>query len=75
MVYLNGHSMGLQPKLTEVKVMEVLDQWKVERDIISIFRNHWFPLQDRLYSMFTELIGAASTEEVCLGSSLTVNFH
>jgi kynureninase len=67
--------MGLQPKLTEIKVMEVLTQWKKEKDIMSLFKNHWFPLEEKLYKMFIGLVGAASTEEVCLGSSLTVNFH
>lgn len=47
--YLNGHSMGLQPKLTEVKVMEVLNQWEKERDVMNLFRHHWIPLQDKLY--------------------------
>ena len=28
-VYLSGHSMGLQPKNTEKKINEVIQQWKI----------------------------------------------
>ncbi len=42
---------------------------------MTLFRNYWFPLEERLLHQFTKIVGAASTEEICLVSSLTVNLH
>jgi hypothetical protein len=36
-VYLSGHSMGLQPKLTEIKVAEITKQWKIQKDVMTLF--------------------------------------
>lgn len=42
---------------------------------MTLFSNYWFPVEERLLKQFTKIVGAASTEELCLVSSLTVNLH
>lgn len=42
---------------------------------MTLFRNYWFPQEERLLQQFTKIVGAASSSEICLVSSLTVNLH
>ena len=67
--------MGLQPKATEAYVVDALERWKHERDVLTLFKDFWFPLEDRIHLQLAKLLGAASTQELCLVSSLTVNLH
>lgn len=42
---------------------------------MTLFRNYWFPLEERLLQQITKIVGAVSAQEICLVSSLTVNLH
>ena len=42
---------------------------------MTLFRNYWFPQEERLLQQFTKIVGASSSSEICLVSSLTVNLH
>ena len=42
---------------------------------MTLFRNYWFPQEDRLLQQFTKIVGAVSPQELCLVSTLTVNLH
>jgi kynureninase len=47
-VYLSGHSMGLQPRATEAYMVDALERWKHERDVLTLFRDFWFPMEDKI---------------------------
>ena len=67
--------MGMQPKLAEERVNDVIQQWKIQKDVMTLFKNYWFPSEDRILIQLTKLVGAASTEEICLVGSLTASLH
>jgi kynureninase len=75
LVYLCGHSLGLQPRAARERVMEELDEW-AQRAVEGHehARRPWVPYHENLRSGLAELAGARLSEVVAM-NSLTVNLH
>ena len=74
-IYLTGNSLGLQPKSTRSAVLEVLDDWE-QFGIEGHFKakRPWMPYHEFLTETMAQLVGASSSEVVVM-NSLTVNLH
>jgi kynureninase len=75
MVYLCGHSLGLQAKSTAQYVEEELADWRR----LGVLGHHeakrpWIGYHERLAAPLADLVGASATEVVAM-NSLTVNLH
>jgi kynureninase len=75
LVYLAGHSLGLQAKAAQGYVEEELADWRR----LGVLGHHlakrpWITYHERLAAPLAELVGAAETEVVAM-NSLTVNLH
>src|SRR5882672_11867696 len=75
MVYLAGHSLGLQAKSTAQYVEEELADWRR----LGVLGHHeakrpWIGYHERLAAPLADLVGASETEVVAM-NSLTVNLH
>lgn len=75
LVYLCGHSLGLQPRAARELVVEELDEW-AQRAVEGHehARRPWIPYHENLRNGLTELTGARPGEVVAM-NSLTVNLH
>ncbi len=75
LVYLCGHSLGLQPLSARQRVNEELDDW-AELGVLGheSARRAWIPYHELLNSGLEALAGARSGEVVAM-NSLTVNLH
>ena len=74
-IYLNGNSLGLQPKATQDYVLRELEDWAtfgVEGHFHA--RMPWFSYQDFLTEQIASLLGAKPVEVVAM-NSLTTNLH
>jgi kynureninase len=75
MVYLAGHSLGLQAKTTAHYVDQELSDW---RRLAVLGHHHakrpWIGYHELLTAQLAELVGAGETEVVAM-NSLTVNLH
>jgi kynureninase len=74
-VYLAGHSLGLQAKSTARYVEEELADWRR----LGVLGHHeakrpWIGYHEAVTAPLAELVGAGSTEVVAM-NSLTVNLH
>ena len=75
LVYLTGHSLGLQPKSVRAAVELELDEWAkygVEGHFHST--NPWYSYHELLTPPMADLVGAKESEVVCM-NSLTTNIH
>jgi kynureninase len=75
LVYLCGHSLGLQPLIAAEYVEEVLSDWRalaVEAHVVA--RHPWVSFHERLTAPMARLVGARDAEVVAM-NSLTVNLH
>ena len=75
LVYLCGHSLGLQPRLAESCIREILDDWGtlgVEGHFAG--RQPWVAYHERLAPPLARLVGAQDDEVVAM-NTLTVNLH
>ncbi len=75
MVYLCGHSLGLQTKSTQEYVAQELSDWQR----LAVLGHHtahrpWIGYHERAAAALAELVGAGETEVVAM-NSLTVNLH
>jgi kynureninase len=75
MVYLCGHSLGLQPKSTAEYVAQELTDWQR----LAVLGHHaakrpWISYHERAAAGLAALVGAGETEVVAM-NSLTVNLH
>ncbi len=75
LIYLCGHSLGLQAKSTEAYVAQELADWQR----LGVLGHHeaarpWIPYHERAAHGLAALVGAAETEVVAM-NSLTVNLH
>jgi len=75
MVYLAGHSLGLQPKSTAGYVEEELADWRR----LGVLGHHgakrpWIGYHEGIAAPLADLVGALDTEVVAM-NSLTVNLH
>ncbi len=75
LVYLCGHSLGLQPLAARQRINEELDDWATlgVRGHESA-RRAWIPYHEHLTAGLVALTGAQSGEVVAM-NSLTVNLH
>jgi kynureninase len=75
LVYLCGHSLGLQPLAARELVIAELDEW-AQRAVEGHehARRPWVPYHENLRSGLAELTGARPGEVVAM-NSLTVNLH
>jgi len=75
LIYLCGHSLGLQAKTVERYIAEELGDWR-EQAVHGHWAagRPWISYHDRLSAPLAELVGASSTEVVAM-NSLTVNLH
>jgi kynureninase len=75
MVYLCGHSLGLQTKSTQEYVAQELSDWRR----LAVLGHHtarrpWIGYHEQAAAALAELVGAGETEVVAM-NSLTVNLH
>jgi kynureninase len=75
LVYLCGHSLGLQPHAARELVIEELDEW-AQRAVEGHehARRPWVPYHENLSQGLARLTGASAAEVVAM-NSLTVNLH
>ncbi len=75
LVYLCGHSLGLQPLAARRRVNEELDDWAaLGVRAHESARRAWIPYHENLRSGLAALTGARTGEVVAM-NSLTVNLH
>ncbi|HET7756250.1 MAG TPA: kynureninase [Steroidobacteraceae bacterium] len=75
LVYLAGHSLGLEPLAARTLVLEELDEW-AQRGVEAHehARRPWVPYHENLTAGLARL-GGARHDEVVAMNSLTVNLH
>src|ERR1700738_420944 len=75
LVYLCGHSLGLQPRGARALVEEELDDW-ARLGVEGHFRGRtpWYSYHETLRDSGARLVGALP-QEVVFMNSLTVNLH
>ncbi len=74
-VYFCGNSLGLQPKSTEINLLQELKDWKnlgVEGHFHA--KNPWMPYHEFLTETMAKVVGAKPIEVVVM-NTLTVNLH
>ncbi|MBX2888812.1 MAG: kynureninase [Ferruginibacter sp.] len=74
-IYFTGNSLGLQPKITQDKVVDELEDWAnygVEGHLHA--RNPWFSYHEMFPPLLTDIVGA-NQEEIVVMNQLTVNLH
>ena len=75
MVYLTGHSLGLQPKSVRPAVELELDEWaKYGVDGHFHSTNPWYSYHELLTPPMAGIVGAKESEVVCM-NALTTNIH
>ncbi len=74
-IYFTGNSLGLQPRLAEQFVGEILTDWK-EMAVEGHFHadKPWWDYHERLAPLLSKIVGAR-TREVSVMNTLTVNLH
>ncbi len=74
-IYLCGNSLGLQPKLSAKYVKDELIKWQ-QLGVKGHFESEfpWMPYHELLAESSASLVGAKTTEVVCM-NSLTANLH
>jgi kynureninase len=75
LVYLCGHSLGLQPRDARTEVAVIFDEWAT-RGVEGHFAGiaPWVSYHERLTATLAQLVGADPSEVVAM-NSLTVNLH
>lgn len=75
LIYLVGHSLGLQPKTARTYVEQELDAWQTH-GVEGHFkgRHPWMPYHELLTGQLARLVGAQPVEVVAM-NTLTVNLH
>jgi kynureninase len=75
LVYLCGHSLGLQPLSARLRVNEELDDWAALGVLgHESARRAWIPYHEQMTAGLASLAGAQAGEVVAM-NSLTVNLH
>jgi len=73
-VYLAGHSLGVQPRMTREAVLAQLDAWAT-LGVEGHFRGSaWIEADGRMREQAARIVGARPTEVVTM-NTLTVNLH
>ena len=69
LVYLCGHSLGLQPLIAAEYVEEVLNDWRaLAVDAHVVARQPWVSFHERLTAPMARLVGARDGEVVAMNS-------
>ena len=74
-IYFTGNSLGLQPKISNDYVAEVMDDWKelaVEGHFHAV--KPWWDYHERLAAPLAKIVGA-QPQEISVMNTLTVNLH
>ncbi len=71
-IYLDGNSLGTQPKASQGAVEKTLIQWRQE--LIKGWNQGWFDAPERLGNLMAPLIGAKE-EEVLITDNITLNIY
>ena len=74
-IYLCGNSLGLQPKSTEMALLQELSDWRtfgVEGHFEA--QNPWMPYHEFLTKHYAQILGTKASEVVAM-NTLTVNLH
>ena len=74
-IYFTGNSLGLQPKLTQKYVDEVMEDWRelaVEGHFYA--KKPWWDYHERLAAPLAKVVGAQPSE-ISVMNTLTVNLH
>jgi kynureninase len=75
LIYFAGNSLGLMPKSAREIVEQELDDWAdLGVDAHLKAKTPWYSYHETLREPAAQLIGARSTEVICM-NSLTVNLH
>ncbi len=74
-IYFTGNSLGLQPRLAEGYIDEILEDWK-ELAVSGHFHAEkpWWDYHERLAPVLAKIVGAQD-KEVSVMNTLTVNLH
>ena len=74
-IYFCGNSLGLQPKMAQESIQDVLEDWAT-KGVDSHFegKRPWIGYHENLSQQMARLVGAL-THEVTLMNTLTVNLH
>ena len=74
-IYFTGNSLGLQPKITQAYVDEVMNAWK-DLAVEGHFHANkpWWDYHERLAQPLAKVVGA-KVEEVSVMNTLSVNLH
>lgn len=74
-IYFTGNSLGLQPKLAQSYVDEIMNDWK-EMGVEGHFHadKPWWDYHERMAAPLAKIVGAR-TEEVSVMNTLSVNLH
>ncbi|AZL16363.1 kynureninase [Rickettsiales endosymbiont of Stachyamoeba lipophora] len=74
-IYLNGNSLGLEPKKVLADMTEELNDWK-ELGVEGHFKanNPWYTYHEQFRPSLAKIVGAKENEVVAM-NSLTVNLH
>lgn len=74
-IYFTGNSLGLQPKLAQSYVTEIMDDWgtlAVEGHFQA--KKPWWDYHERFANQLSKVVGAKPTE-ITVMNTLTVNLH
>jgi len=71
-IYLDGNSLGMQPKATIAAVHDVIDEWG--RDLIIGWRR-WIDLPREIGDLLSEHVVEARPGEIIVSDSTTVNLY
>lgn len=74
-IYFTGNSLGLQPKLAQSYVNEIMDDWgnlAVEGHFRA--KKPWWDYHERFANQLSKVVGAKPTE-ITVMNTLTVNLH
>lgn len=71
-IYLDGNSLGAQPKDSQMAVEKTLTQW--QQELIKGWNQGWFDAPERLGNLMAPLIGARE-DEVLITDNITLNIY
>ena len=72
-IYLDGNSLGKLPKLSKIKIKNILDnEWGI--NLISSWNDFWLELVDRVSSKLEKLFNS-SKNEIIIGESTSVYLY
>uniref|UniRef100_F7A2G6 Kynureninase n=1 Tax=Ciona intestinalis TaxID=7719 RepID=F7A2G6_CIOIN len=74
-IYLNGHSLGVQPKTSKQHIIKDLDGWAKKGSLCRSEPGKIFPKEDERLSVSMAKLVGAFPDEVSIMNTLSVNLH